>query len=438
MLRPGDRVGDRYEIIEQLGEGGMGTLFRAHHLELDVDVALKVVAARMASAGSLKRFKREARAAAKLRSPNIVQVLDYGEYQGHPYLAMELLRGEDLAARIGRVGRLPFEECARIMQGVAKAVQVAHRAGIVHRDLKPANIFLERVGEDEVVKILDFGVAKDLNAPIDPGSTTAAGVVGSPAYMSPEQVWAQEVGPRSDVWAMGVIAFELITGKNPFLDETLAKIFEHIIRDPLPKPSAFRPGLPAALDGFCERALARSPKDRLTSAKELADAFCAAIEGKEPPPRSPHDSDTLADKDLGIAREAVTERRRLGGASGFSARSIALLLLGGLVLAGAIALTLFRRDLPPPPLAVTSPPSARPVAPTELPRPPEREPAAASPATVTAAVSAPAAQPPRRKEVSAAPRKEAEAPAARSGNVTGAPRTRAPGLDPRFGIPVGP
>jgi serine/threonine protein kinase len=438
MLRPGDRVGDRYEIIEQLGEGGMGTLFRAHHLELDVDVALKVVAARMASAGSLKRFKREARAAAKLRSPNIVQVLDYGEYQGHPYLAMELLRGEDLAARIGRVGCLPFEECARIMQGVAKAVQVAHRAGIVHRDLKPANIFLERVGEDEVVKILDFGVAKDLNAPIDPGSTTAAGVVGSPAYMSPEQVWAQEVGPRSDVWAMGVIAFELVTGKNPFLDETLAKIFEHIIRDPLPKPSAFRPGLPAALDGFCERALARSPKDRLTSAKELADAFCAAIEGKEPPPRSPGESDTLAEKDLGIAREAVTQRRRLGGESGFRGGSIALLVLGGLLLAGAIALAISLRGLPEAPAAATRPPPARPPAPAELHQPPVREQAAASPATVTAAVSAPSAQP-LRKDLRSLPRKEAGPSAARSGSApTGAPRSPAPGLDPKFGIPIGP
>jgi eukaryotic-like serine/threonine-protein kinase len=429
-------VGDRYEIIEQLGEGGMGTLFRAHHLELDVDVALKVVSARTASAGSLKRFKREARAAAKLRSPNIVQVLDYGEFQGHPYLAMELLRGEDLAARIGRVGRLSFAECARIMQGVAKAAEVAHRAGIVHRDLKPANIFLERVGEDEVVKILDFGVAKDLNLPIDPGSTTAAGVVGSPAYMSPEQVWAQEVGPRSDVWAMGVIAFELVTGKNPFFDETLAKIFERIIRDPLPKPSAFRPGLPESLDGFFERAFTRSPKDRLASARELSEAFCAAIEGKEPPPRSQDDIDTLAEKNLGMVRGSVTERRRRGGAGGFKVgSSIGLLLLGGLVLAGAIALALFLGGTSPEPPAVTRAPPA----PVELHNPPQREQAAAPPATVTAAVSAPTAQPSVPRDVSAAPRREVGAPAARSGNVpTGAPRSRAPGLDPRFGIPVGP
>src|SRR5689334_5150186 len=208
MLRPGDRVGERYEIIEQLGAGGMGTLWRAHHLELDIDVALKVVSARGATAGSLKRFKREAQSAAKLRSPHIVRVLDFGEFEGQPYLAMELLRGEDLAARLGRVGTLPFDACARIIREVAKALEVAHRAGIVHRDLKPANIFLEQVHDEEIVKILDFGVAKDLNAPTEPGSTTASGVVGSPAYMSPEQVWAQEVGPRSDVWALGVIAFE--------------------------------------------------------------------------------------------------------------------------------------------------------------------------------------------------------------------------------------
>ncbi len=302
-------MGGRYELIEEIAAGGMGTLWRAHHVELDVDVALKVVSTQGATPASFKRFKREAQAAAKLRSPNIVQVLDYGEFDGQPYLAMELLQGEDLANRLDRVGKLPFDSCLKIVDGVAKGVQLAHDAGIVHRDLKPANIFLEKVGEEEIVKILDFGVAKDLASAAEPGSTTAGGVVGSPAYMSPEQVWAHQVGHRADIWAMGVVGFEMLTGKNPFAAETLAKIFERIVRDPLPKPSQFEPGLPVELDLFFARALARPPKERIASAKEFAEGFRAAIDGREPPSR-PHNSSIETRPAVAGLPGVVTERRR--------------------------------------------------------------------------------------------------------------------------------
>jgi eukaryotic-like serine/threonine-protein kinase len=283
MLRAGDRVGDRYLVIEQIAAGGMGTLWRAHHVELDVDVALKVLSMDAASPQMLQRFKREAQASARLRSPNIVHVLDYGVHEEQPYLAMELLRGEDLAARIAGKGRLSLEETARIMHAVARAMQLAHDADIIHRDLKPANVFLEKVGDEEVVKVLDFGVAKDLRASNRPSATSGEGAVGSPAYMSPEQVWGEKVDSRTDIWAMAAMTFEMLTGHCPFADETLAKIFERIIREPIPKIRDFNAELPASLDALFDKALARAPADRIASAKEFGDAFRAALEQPEAP-----------------------------------------------------------------------------------------------------------------------------------------------------------
>jgi eukaryotic-like serine/threonine-protein kinase len=282
MVRPGDRIAQRYEVLEPLASGGMGAVWRARHVELDVDVALKVISAEATSPGLLKRFKREAQAAARLRSPNIVRVLDYGDHQGQPYLTMELLTGEDLAARLARQGKLEPEACLDILDGVANAVDLAHRAGIVHRDLKPANLFLERVGERDVVKVLDFGVAKDLHRKTEPAATTNTGAVGSPAYMSPEQVWGENVGPAADIWTLGVVAFELLTGVSPFADETLAKMFERIIRAPLPKPSDFDSALPTSLAVFFERAFARTPSERFASACELVEALRSALGGHSP------------------------------------------------------------------------------------------------------------------------------------------------------------
>jgi serine/threonine-protein kinase len=277
MLSPGDNVAGRYEVIKQLAEGGMGVLWLAHHVELDVDVALKVISGRQTPV-LLERFKREAQAAAKLGGPHIVKVLDYGVYDGYPYLAMELLRGEDLDARLQRDGRLSLDQCWRVIGGVAKGVQLAHDAGIIHRDLKPGNIFIEQVGDDENVKILDFGIAKDLQAARERGSLTGAGAVGSPEYMSPEQVWEGNVDAQTDVWAMGVVAFEMLTGTNPFSDETLAKVYERITRNPIPKLSSLRPGLAPRLDAFFERALARDAEHRFASARDFAVALGEVLE----------------------------------------------------------------------------------------------------------------------------------------------------------------
>lgn len=418
MLRAGDKVGDRYVVIEQIAEGGMGTLWRAHHVELDVDVALKVLLVDRATPDLIKRFKREAQASARLRSPNIVTVLDYGVHDDRPYLAMELLRGEDLAARLASKKTLSLEDTAAIMQAVARAMQVAHAAEIVHRDLKPANIFLERVGEQEVVKVLDFGVAKDLRSKGDPSATTGAAVVGSPAYMSPEQVWAETVDHRADIWAMGVVMFEMLTGTCPFEDETLAKIFERIIRAPIPKIRDLNPALPPSLDAFFDKALARAPADRFASAKEMGDALLRALDpaaSREPSPALAKTQLDLAPLSVGLPR-AVSRRRAplwLG--------LVAITVVGtGLALRLAV-----RSDSAPPREA----PETRIVAP-----PPSALPTAAATAAATAII-----------DVAPGAAASAVRAAAPSGTARPVARTRPPSsiggptpVDPTFGVPVPP
>ncbi len=277
MLQAGEMVAGRYRLIAPLAQGGMGAVWRARHAELETEVALKVMLAPVAGSSSgEKRFRREARAAAKLNSPHIVRVHDFGLHEGQPYLAMELLQGEDLAQRL-ESGPPPLEETSGILRAVARAMDLAHQHGIIHRDLKPANVFLARQGADVVVKVLDFGVAKVEGGEPSTASTTGAGVVGSPAYMSPEQVWGEPVSPKSDVWSLGVIAAELVLGENPFERGALAKVFQAIVSDDLPRPCELRPDLPPSLAPFFERALARSPEERFATASALAEGFAQAI-----------------------------------------------------------------------------------------------------------------------------------------------------------------
>jgi len=279
MLRTGDVVGGRYRLIEPLASGGMGAVWRAMHTELSVEVALKVMLSEVASTPSGEaRFRREAQAAAKLRSPNVVQVTDFGVADGLPYLAMELLRGEDLQARLEKRGRLSLAECATVLDGVGKAIQLAHDGQIIHRDLKPANIFLAEDAGTETVKVLDFGVAK-VGGPGEAANITGSGMVGSPNYMSPEQVWAEPVSSRSDIWSLGVVAYEMVTGTNPFDAPSLAKTFELIVRHDLPRARDAVPDLPESVDEFFVRALERDPQRRFASATELATAFRDAIAG---------------------------------------------------------------------------------------------------------------------------------------------------------------
>ncbi|MBM4375871.1 MAG: serine/threonine protein kinase, partial [Deltaproteobacteria bacterium] len=268
----GRTIAGRYKISTQLGEGGMGSVWRAQHLTLGSPVAIKLIDERiMGNTEVLARFEREAQAAANLRSPHVVQVLDYGVDDGTPFIAMELLDGESLEDRLARFGRLDTVETAMIMTHVGRAISKAHEAGITHRDLKPANIFLVRNDDEVVAKVLDFGVAKT-QAPA--GSATRTGhLIGTPAYMSPEQAQGNKsVDGRTDLWAMGAIAFECLLGRMVFEGDAMGDLILQICAKPLPVPSAIA-SVPEGFDDWFARALAREPDSRFQSAKELVDSL---------------------------------------------------------------------------------------------------------------------------------------------------------------------
>jgi serine/threonine protein kinase/class 3 adenylate cyclase len=276
-------VGGKYTLERELARGGMGAIWVAFDAQLQRRVALKLMTAdHLASPSARSRFEREAMAIARLQSPNVVQIYDYGVDEGSPYIVMELLEGEDLQARLGRMVRMPPAAIAAILLQAAKALSAAHGAGIVHRDIKPANIFLARHDADEVVKVLDFGVAALASgfASTDVHVTRAGGVVGTPHYMAPEQVRGSKgVDYRADLWSLGVVAYRALTGRLPFDAEAFGELLIQICTDPVPPPSKLQPDLGPEVDRFFERALSRDPARRFDSAREMSAAFaeiCAA------------------------------------------------------------------------------------------------------------------------------------------------------------------
>ncbi|WP_433930348.1 protein kinase [Sorangium cellulosum] len=291
-LEAGSVVGGKYRLERPLAGGAMGFLWVARHLQLDVQVAIKFMRPQHADSPVARaRFEREAKASAQLRTPNVVHVYDYGLEGDTPYLAMELLEGEDLAAYLVRRGRLAPAETLGIMVQVCKALRRAHEVGLIHRDLKPANIFLARQGE-EVVKILDFGVAKATGTGLAADATKTGTLIGSPHYMSPEQVRrSKTMDHRSDLWSLGVIIFQCVTGQLPFPGEELGDVLVEICTGDIPVPSQLAPDLWPELDQFLARALKRDPAERFQSASELAHAFAAAVHRTPfPEPRDAMDS----------------------------------------------------------------------------------------------------------------------------------------------------
>jgi serine/threonine-protein kinase len=271
-LRAGTLVADRFLLDGPLGKGGMGAVWRAQHTALKIPCAVKFLNPECAASAEMRaRFGREAVAAASLRSAHVVQILDHGVWEGTPYIAMELLDGEDLAQRLKRARRLSSAETAAVIGQVARALTRAHAAGLVHRDLKPGNIFLARDDDREIVKVLDFGIAK-VQGPERDGITLTGQVLGTPTYMSPEQARGiREVDHRTDLWALGVIAFRCLTGKLPF-DGPLGDLMMKIMHEPLPVPSRIA-AVPAGFDAWWARAANRDPERRFQSAKELAEAL---------------------------------------------------------------------------------------------------------------------------------------------------------------------
>ncbi|MEZ4445916.1 MAG: serine/threonine-protein kinase [Polyangiaceae bacterium] len=277
--QPGLVVAGRYRLESQIGEGGMGSVWRAEDQDLGRTVAIKFMSADGARSKGLRaRFAREARAAAKLRTRHVVAIHDFGVDGTLPYIVMEHLEGEDLRRRLRRLGRLSGGELIGIIMQVARALSRSERAGIVHRDLKPANIFLARIDDEEVVKVLDFGVAKETRQTHPDAAPTKSGVVlGSPPYMSPEQARGRNLDHRSDVWSLGAIAYRALSGKVPFSGDSDGDVIVKLCTEAPPPPSTHLPTLSPEVDALFARAFARDPDDRFQSAPEFARALAKAL-----------------------------------------------------------------------------------------------------------------------------------------------------------------
>ena len=295
---PGGLVAGKYEVLRLIGRGGMGSVWEGRHVTLGTRVAIKFIDPEYGrSQEARSRFDTEARAAAALQSKHAIQIYDHGMTDDErPYMVMELLTGEALDARLDRTARISLPDAARILGQVCRALQRAHDAGIIHRDLKPENIFLVRSPDDdeEVAKVLDFGIAKIKTPPGEQGlnsSTKTGAVLGTPYYMAPEQARGlRTLDTRADLWSLGVIAYKCVTGALPFDGESVGDLLVKICTAPPPVPSTILPGLPVAFDAWFARTMERDPARRFGSATELADAlaFAAGVSVRRGGPPSPH------------------------------------------------------------------------------------------------------------------------------------------------------
>ncbi|NMO22554.1 protein kinase [Pyxidicoccus fallax] len=280
----GQTIGGRYVLERRIGGGGMGAIWLARDAQLQRNVAVKLIAAKASvhAASAFRFFEQEAKAIAQLHHPNVVQVHDYGVDAGVPYIVMELLEGENLETLLERRGRLPPSTVAALLKPISRALAAAHAAGIVHRDLKPANLFLARVDGEEVVKVLDFGLARKMATPGqgDPGLTSGE-LAGTLRYMSPEQLRADpRVDARSDVWSLAVVTYRALTGQFPYNTDAVQALSRGAFRPPAVPVSTLVPELGAEADAFFARALHPDPEQRFGSARELAAAFATLVEVK--------------------------------------------------------------------------------------------------------------------------------------------------------------
>jgi serine/threonine-protein kinase len=281
--RIGQVVGDRYQLLRLLGTGGMGTVYEARHVRMERRFAVKFLHADLAKkAEVLARFEREALAAGTLDTEHVVEITDFGvAEEGAPYLVMEYLSGEDLAQLLAREGSLAVPRAIKIALDVCRGLAVAHAAGIVHRDLKPANLFLARRADGSIVtKILDFGIAK-LRSPTQGSVTLTGATLGTPYYMAPEQVRdTKEVDQRVDLYALGVVLYELLSGHKPHPGEGYHAIVAHLLTEPPAPLDSLCDGLSPELVRVVHRTMAKNPADRPQTAAELAHEL-SAFAGRE-------------------------------------------------------------------------------------------------------------------------------------------------------------
>ncbi|MDP9100853.1 MAG: Stk1 family PASTA domain-containing Ser/Thr kinase [Actinomycetota bacterium] len=279
MTTPGGPLlGGRYEVGAAIGQGGMADVFLGRDVRLGRDVAIKVLRADLSRELSFQgRFRREAQAAASLNAPHVVSVYDTGEdAAGVPYIVMEYVEGRTLREVLHTEGRLLPQRALEVAADICSALDAAHAAGIVHRDIKPANVMLTSAGE---IKVMDFGIAR---AVADASSTVTqtASVIGTAAYLSPEQARGEHVDARSDIYSTGCLLYELVTGAPPFVGESpVAVAYQHVREDPTP-PSAYDETLPAAVDAVVLKAMAKNPANRYQSTAEMRDDLLRAAAGR--------------------------------------------------------------------------------------------------------------------------------------------------------------
>lgn len=290
---PGTRLGS-YRLDRLVGEGGMGWVFAAEHVKLGRRVAIKMLRARFAADRlAVRRFFDEARAVNRIRHPGLIEITDFVEGDGANYYVMELLEGRSVADLL-EDGPLPVERIVEIGVPACEALSAVHQAGIVHRDLKPHNLFVvEGSGPVARVKVLDFGVAKlnGLEGPLAEAKTAAGAIVGTPEYMAPEQAAGRKVDARSDVYAFGVMLYEMATGRRPFIAESFGEyLLSHMTVEPVPPSEVAPQPLPRALEDLILRCLAKRPEDRPQTLREVGDALRQLLFGYLAEDTSPEDT----------------------------------------------------------------------------------------------------------------------------------------------------
>lgn len=444
-VREGDILAGKYRIDKILGVGGMGVVVAAHHIQLDDRVAIKfLLPAALANPDAVSRFAREARAAVKIRGEHVARVTDVGTLEnGSPYMVMEYLEGSDLAGWLERTGPLPIEQAVEFVLQACEAIAEAHVLGIVHRDLKPANLFVVRRPDGSFsVKVLDFGISKS----ILPGSsksdmTQTKAIMGSPLYMSPEQMQSsKDVDARTDIWALGVILYELLTADSPFLADTMPELVVKIMTAPPQPLRNRRPDAPLGIEVVILKCVEKDRGKRYATVGELAVALMEFAPRRSkvsverisgilkagglsqsalflPPSSEPYSQRGEGGTAASWGRTSLTQRRT-------ASITIAAALFGGVAITAATVAVLRARTPSPEPV-VSAASGVPPTAPTAAPPPtapapvttaapkapvPSSEPLRPAPAPI-ASVAPPAAKPPKAEPPAARPKPPAPASA---------------------------
>lgn len=343
LIQPGTILGNRYQIIKILGEGGMGAVYKARDLELDREIALKVIRPELTSNPEiLQRFKQELILARQVTDRNIIRIFDLGEAQGIKFITMEYVEGQSLYDILRKQGKVPVPEAVEIMRQMLRGLEAAHREGIVHRDLKPGNIMRDAQGR---IVVMDFGLARSIGGD---GMTRTGAMLGTMEYMSPEQAQALEVDARSDLYTVGLICYELLTGKMPYhADSAVASLLKRMQERAVP-PSDWDASIPQSISELVSRCLERDPAQRWQSAQEIIDRI-DEIEGRRPVSMMmsrPPTSVNSAPVSLSSAAAPLSGSGDIPAAQEKSKRRIWLDVVLGVVAVAAITVTLYNRKPP--------------------------------------------------------------------------------------------